>query len=83
VLWFLLRYDISKYFADYMKFLLLLENIVAVIAYLLFILIAIVMILYHIASTTKIILGIVIMLITYTSINIYEDPAIAIGLGFV
>lgn len=41
------------------------------------------MILYHIASITKIFLGIAIMLITYTSINIYEDPAIAIGLGFV
>jgi hypothetical protein len=73
----------TKYFVDYMRSLLLLKNIVATIAYLQFILIAIVMILYHIASTTKIILGIAIMLITYTSINIYEDPAIAIGLGFV
>ncbi|HRX64139.1 MAG TPA: hypothetical protein P5060_03490 [Candidatus Absconditabacterales bacterium] len=38
---------------------------------------------YHIASITKIILGIIILLITYTSINIYEDPAIGISLGFI
>ena len=41
------------------------------------------MILYHIASITKFILGLAILFITYTSINVYEDPAVAIGLGFV
>jgi hypothetical protein len=41
------------------------------------------MILYHIASITKLILGLAILFITYTSINVYEDPAVAIGLGFV
>jgi len=41
------------------------------------------MILYHIASITKLILGVAILLITYTSINVYEDPTVAIGLAFV
>lgn len=41
------------------------------------------MILYHIASITKLILGLAILFITYTSINVYEDPAVAIGLWFV
>lgn len=41
------------------------------------------MILYHVASISKIIVWIGILLITYTSINIYEDPAIAIGLWFI
>ncbi len=40
------------------------------------------MILYHIASITKIVLWVFIVLITYTSINVYEDPAVAIWLGF-
>jgi len=39
------------------------------------------MYLYHIASLAKFILGMGIMLITYTSINVYEDPVIGIGLG--
>lgn len=39
------------------------------------------MYLYHIASLTKFILGVGIMLITYTSINVYEDPVIGIWLG--
>jgi len=37
--------------------------------------------LYHIASLIKFVLGALIMLITYTSINVYEDPVIGIGLG--
>jgi len=40
------------------------------------------MILYHIASITKLVLWLAILFITYTSINVYEDPAVAIGLGF-
>lgn len=39
------------------------------------------MYLYHIASLIKFVLGVAIMLITYTSINVYEDPVIGIGLG--
>ena len=39
------------------------------------------MYLYYIASLIKFVLGIAIMLITYTSINVYEDPVIGIGLG--
>ncbi len=39
------------------------------------------MYLYHIASLIKFVLGIAIMLITYTSINVYEDPIIGIWLG--
>ncbi len=39
------------------------------------------MYLYHIASLIKFVLGVGIMLITYTSINVYEDPVIGIGLG--
>ncbi|MFA7717410.1 MAG: hypothetical protein WC875_01740 [Candidatus Absconditabacterales bacterium] len=38
--------------------------------------------LYHIASLTKFVLGALILIIDYTSINVYEDPAIGIGLGF-
>jgi len=40
------------------------------------------MYLYHIISGIKFILWIAIILIVYTSINIYEDPAIGIWLGF-
>lgn len=36
--------------------------------------------LYHIASLIKFVLGLVILLITYTFINVYEDPVIGIGL---
>lgn len=39
------------------------------------------MYLYHIASLIKLVLGIAIMAITYTSINVYEDPVVGIGLG--
>ena len=39
------------------------------------------MYLYHIASLTKFILGLIILLITYTSINVYEDPVIGIWLS--
>ncbi|MEI6118314.1 MAG: hypothetical protein WCP92_03580 [bacterium] len=39
------------------------------------------MYLYHIASLIKFVLGVLIMIITYTSINVYEDPIIGIGLG--
>lgn len=39
--------------------------------------------LYKLASTIKIILGGVILLIDYTMINVYEDPLIGIGLGLV
>jgi hypothetical protein len=39
------------------------------------------MYLYHIASLIKFILGLIILLITYTSINVYEDPVIGIGLS--
>lgn len=38
--------------------------------------------LYNISSLTKIILWAVILLITYTSINVYEDPIIALSLWF-
>lgn len=38
------------------------------------------MYLYHIASLIKCILWLLILLITYTSINVYEDPIIGIGL---
>lgn len=37
--------------------------------------------LYSIASLIKLVLGLVIIMITYTSINVYEDPVIGIGLG--
>ncbi len=37
--------------------------------------------LYHIASLIKLVLGVIIMLITYMFINVYEDPVIGIGLG--
>lgn len=40
------------------------------------------MYLYHIISGVKCLLGIAILFITYTSINVSEDPAIGIGLGF-
>jgi len=39
--------------------------------------------LYHIASVIKIILGAGILLLTYTFINVYEDPLIGIGLSMV
>ena len=39
------------------------------------------MYLYYIVSSIKLVLGLVILLITYTSINVYEDPVIGIGLG--
>lgn len=39
------------------------------------------MYLYHIASLIKFVLGLLILLITYTSINVYEDPIIGIGLS--
>lgn len=38
------------------------------------------MYLYHIASLVKFVVGLAILLITYTSINVYEDPVIGIGL---
>lgn len=39
------------------------------------------MYLYHIASSIKLVLGLLILLVTYTSINVYEDPVIGIGLS--
>jgi len=39
------------------------------------------MYLYYIASLIKFVLGVTIMIITYTSINVYEDPVIGIWLG--
>ena len=38
--------------------------------------------LYHTTAIIKIILWIAVLLITYTSINVYEDPIIALSLGF-
>ncbi|MCX6822751.1 MAG: hypothetical protein NTX91_01985 [candidate division SR1 bacterium] len=38
--------------------------------------------LYYIASLSKFVLGVLILIMDYTSINVYEDPAIGIGLGF-
>lgn len=38
---------------------------------------------YYFASIAKLVLWLFIVFITYTSINIYEDPAIAISLWFV
>jgi len=38
---------------------------------------------YYWASIAKIILWLFIVFITYTSINVYEDPAIAVSLGFI
>jgi len=40
------------------------------------------MYLYHIISGIKFILGVAIVLLVYTSINIYEDPVIWISLWF-
>ena len=37
--------------------------------------------LYYLASLIKFVLGVLILLITYTSINVYEDPMIGIGLS--
>jgi len=37
--------------------------------------------LYSIASLIKLLLGIGIIGITYTSINVYEDPMVGIGLS--
>ncbi len=39
--------------------------------------------LYHIAALIKIVLGLGIVFLTYTSINVYEDPLIGIGLAIV
>ncbi len=39
------------------------------------------MYLYHIASIIKFVLGLLILVVTYTSINVYEDPIIGIGLS--
>ena len=36
--------------------------------------------LYYIASLSKFVLGVLILVMDYTSINVYEDPAIGIGL---
>lgn len=38
--------------------------------------------LYHIASLIKFVLWVAILIIVYTSINVYEDPMIWIWLGF-
>lgn len=38
--------------------------------------------LYQLASLAKFILGVLILIIDYTAINVYEDPAIGIGLWF-
>ncbi len=38
--------------------------------------------LYYIASLSKFILWAIILIMDYTTLNVYEDPAIAIGLGF-
>lgn len=38
--------------------------------------------LYHTTAIIKIILWVTVLLITYTSINVYEDPIIALSLGF-
>jgi len=38
---------------------------------------------YYIASIIKLILWLTIIIITYTSINIYEDPIIGISLWFI
>lgn len=40
------------------------------------------MYLYHLASAIKFILWIAVIIITYTSINVYEDPIIGIALAF-
>ncbi len=37
--------------------------------------------LYHVWSLLKLVLGAAILLITYTTINVYEDPVIGIGLS--
>jgi hypothetical protein len=37
---------------------------------------------YHRLSALKCLLGAWILALTYTSINVYEDPAVAIGLSF-
>lgn len=37
---------------------------------------------YQILSGIKCTIGLLILFITYTSINVYEDPAVAIGLSF-
>jgi uncharacterized membrane protein YkgB len=38
--------------------------------------------LYHLASAIKFALWVAIIIITYTSINVYEDPIIGIALAF-
>lgn len=37
---------------------------------------------YHILSGIKCLLGASILLITYTTVNVYEDPGVGIGLSF-
>lgn len=39
--------------------------------------------LYHIGAIAKIVLGLLVALLLYNTINIYEDPAIGIGFGLV
>jgi len=41
------------------------------------------MLLYHIASIAKAVLWAIVLLVTYTTINIYQDPVIAIAMAFV
>ena len=36
---------------------------------------------YHIVSLIKFVLGVIILIVTYTCINVYEDPIIGIALG--
>jgi hypothetical protein len=38
---------------------------------------------YKLASVIKILLGLFILIIDYTMINVFEDPLIGIGLGLV
>ncbi len=40
------------------------------------------MYLYHLTSAIKLLLGIAVIIITYTNINVYEDPIIGIWLAF-
>lgn len=38
--------------------------------------------LYYITAIAKIVLWIIVLIITYTAINVYEDPVIALSLSF-
>ncbi|MFZ2150859.1 MAG: hypothetical protein WAZ12_03945 [Candidatus Absconditicoccaceae bacterium] len=38
--------------------------------------------LYQIASATKFVLGLIILILVYSYINVYEDPGVGISLGF-